>query len=211
MENVAGIANRSLNVMGDHQDGDALLSVQRFDQMVHLRSHLWVKSGNRLVQKQHFPGSTEGARQKDALLLTAGKLPVAAFCQRFDLHFAHGILRKLLFFTTVKRTQTAAALAARQHDLLHRRRKISLPDGLLGQIADLVLAQTIAHLDLPGNGLLQTEQRFHQGAFARTVFSDHAKIVPCVDLKVQRIQNGLSLIANEKVLTNELRHDGSFL
>ena len=83
MENVAGVANRSPNVMGDHQDGDALLSVQRFDQMVHLRSHLWVKSGNRLVQKQHFPGSTEGARQKDALLLTAGKLPVAAFCQRF--------------------------------------------------------------------------------------------------------------------------------
>ena len=31
------------------------------------------------------------------------------------------------------------------------------------------------------------------------------------NLKVQMIQNGLSLIANEKVLTNELRHDGSFL
>ena len=32
------------------------------------------KAGNRLVQKQHFPGSAEGARQQDALLLTAGKL-----------------------------------------------------------------------------------------------------------------------------------------
>ena len=29
-----------------------------------------------------------------------------AFCQRFDLHFAHGILRKLLFLPTVKRAQS---------------------------------------------------------------------------------------------------------
>ena len=179
--------------------------------MVHFRSHFWVKTGNRFVQKQHFPGSAEGARQKDALLLTAGKLPIAAFCQRFDLHFAHGILRKLLFLPTVKRAQSTTALAARQHDFLHRRWKISLHDGLLRQIADLVLTQTIAHLELPGNGLLQTEQSFHQGTFSCTVFTNYAKMIACVNLKVQRIQNGLSLIANEKVLTNELRHDGSFL
>lgn len=86
-----------------------------------------------------------------------------------------------------------------------------LHDGLLRQIADLVPAQAIAHLDLPGNRLLQTEQSFHQGTFSCTVFTNYTKIVACVNLKVQRIQNGLSLIANEKVLTNELRHDGSFL
>ena len=84
-------------------------------------------------------------------------------------------------------------------------------DGLLRQIADLVLTQTIAHLDLSGNGLLQTEQRFHQGTFSCTVFTNYAKMIACVNLKVQRIQNGLSLIANEKILTNELRHNGSFL
>ena len=179
--------------------------------MVHFRSHFWVKTGNRLVQKQHFPGSAEGARQQDALLLTAGKLPVTAFCQRSDLHFVHGILRKLLFLSTVKWAESTTALATRQHDFLHRRWKIPLHDGLLRQIADLVPAQAIAYLDLPGNGLLQTEQRFHQGTFSCTVFTNYTKIVACVNLKVQRIQNGLSLIANEKVLTNELRHDGSFL
>ena len=72
-------------------------------------------------------------------------------------------------------------------------------------------AQAIAHLDLSGNRLLQTEQGFHQGTFSCTVFTNYTKIAACVNLKVQRIQNGLSLIANEKVLTNELRHDGSFL
>ena len=211
MKNVACVANRSLNIVGDHQDSNALLLVQFFNQMVHFRSHFWVKTGNRLVQKQHFPGSAEGARQQDALLLTAGKLPVTAFCQRSDLHFVHGILRKLLFLSTVKWAESTTALAARQHDFLHRRWKIPLHDGLLGQIADLVPAQAIAHLDLSRNRLLQTEQGFHQGTFSCTVFTNYTKIAACVNLKVQRIQNGLSLIANEKVLTNELRHDGSFL
>ena len=190
--------------------------VKRFNQMVHLRSHLWVKSGNRLVQKQHFPGSTEGARQKDALLsfieLLRRKAPGSSVLPAVRSAFCAWHSAQAAFLHDCKTDADRSGSGSQTTRCpLHRRRKISLHDGLLGQIADLVLAQTIAHLDLPGNGLLQTEQRFHQGAFARTVFTNYTKIVPCVDLKIQRIQNGLSLVANEKVLTNELRHDGSFL
>ena len=56
--------------MGDHHNGDAILVIELLNERIHFRRHLWVEARDRLVQKQHFSGSAQGAGEQHPLLLT---------------------------------------------------------------------------------------------------------------------------------------------
>lgn len=141
---MGGVSQGCLNVVGYHDDSDAIFAVQGFNQIIHLCSYLWVKAGNRFVQKQQFFCGTQRSCQQNTLLLPAGKLPIAPLRQGGDLHFLHGICGKLPFLATVKGVPTAPPLTSGAHNLTYGCREVHLDGGLLGQIADFVLSQPAA-------------------------------------------------------------------
>ena len=140
--------------MGDHENGDAVLVVQAGDELVKLRRGLGVKPRSWLIQQQHGAGGAQGAGQQDALLLTAGKFPVAAPGQGRDVQLFQGMFRQLLLRPAVKGASAAAPLAAGEHDLPYRGWEVLLDLGLLRQIADLVGSQPVARQDLALDGRL---------------------------------------------------------
>ena len=72
MQNVTGISNGGSNVVGDHNNGNAVLPVELFNQRIHLRHSLGVKPGNRFVQEQHFLCGAQRTGKQYPLLLPAG-------------------------------------------------------------------------------------------------------------------------------------------
>ena len=59
--------------MGDHHNGDTIFVIEFLNERIHFRRHLGVKSRNRLIKKQHFPGSAQRAGKQYPLLLPAGE------------------------------------------------------------------------------------------------------------------------------------------
>src|SRR5262249_52541953 len=61
-------------IVGDEDESDAKLLLQRLELLLHLFSELEVESAERLVEQQHLRVVHERARKSHALALTAGKL-----------------------------------------------------------------------------------------------------------------------------------------
>jgi hypothetical protein len=64
---------RHLRFVRDHQDGDAVLAVERDEQVHDLVAALAVEVAGRLVGEQDQRAGDDGAGDGDALLLAAGK------------------------------------------------------------------------------------------------------------------------------------------
>ena len=77
----------------------------------------------------------------------------------------------------IERMELAVREAARDHHFHNRRGKIPLDDGLLRQIADLILAEGITEDDLPRKGFQESEQGLHQRGFARSVLPYDGEII----------------------------------
>ena len=75
------MAQRLRYIMGDHDDGNALLAVQTVNDLVQLARHGRVQPGKGLVHQQQATGGTQRPCQQHSLLLSAGKLPIAAVRQ----------------------------------------------------------------------------------------------------------------------------------
>ena len=56
MQHMRRISHRRLEIVGDHDHRDAHLPVDPLDQFVHIDRHKRIQSGDRFVQKDHFPG-----------------------------------------------------------------------------------------------------------------------------------------------------------
>lgn len=82
MENVIGFPDRTLDIMGDHNNSDAVIPVQFPDDRIKICRHNGIQSGDRFIQKQKLAGGTKRSCQKDTLLLASGKISVASFFQR---------------------------------------------------------------------------------------------------------------------------------
>ena len=65
---------RFLLIVGDIYGSNAHLSLDALDNIAHFHTQLGVQVGQRLVHQQHLRLDDDGARQRHALLLTAGKL-----------------------------------------------------------------------------------------------------------------------------------------
>ncbi len=73
MQNMAGVSDGGSHIVRDHHHGDAVLTVELLNERIHFRRHLGVKSGNRLIKKQHFLRGAQCAGEQHPLLLSAGQ------------------------------------------------------------------------------------------------------------------------------------------
>ena len=185
--------------MRNHYYCDALVLVERFDKAVHISRDDWVKSRDRLVQKQHFFRRTECARQNNALLLTARKLAVTAVLQVLNAHLADIIHGDALFSLCIKRSESAPSLKARKNYFLYRGGKVLLYYRLLRKVADFTGTKPVAGDDLALHRLAQSEDSFHEGGFTRAVLADDTEIVARVDVKAEVRDYLLALIAERKI------------
>ncbi len=78
VQDMAGVLQRRVQVMGDHHNSDAIFVIELLNECIHFRCHLGIKAGDRFIQKQHFLRGAQGAGEQDPLLLAAGERPVAA-------------------------------------------------------------------------------------------------------------------------------------
>ena len=77
-------------VVGDEDEGDAGLVLQRLQLDLHLLAQLIVERGKRLVEQQHLRLRRERAGERNALLLTAGDLTGASVGKLLHAHeFQH--------------------------------------------------------------------------------------------------------------------------
>ena len=80
-----GQAERLALVVGDEDGRHAELALNLLDLDLHRRSQVPVERRERLVEQQHLGANDERARQRDALLLSAGELARLAILQALEL------------------------------------------------------------------------------------------------------------------------------
>ena len=204
VENVAGLLHGNGNIVGDHDDGNAVLVVQIGDQLIHLRRHQRIQTGNRLVQQKDFLRRAQRPGQQHPLLLTAGEIPVAALFKALDAKALHGGAGLFLFRGGVEGRKAPAALETGENDLPHGGGEILLHQGLLGKISHLVVTQSLAKGDGALHGGQKAQNGLHQRGLAGAVFAHHAHIVSCRDGKAQSLEDALSIVAQGEVMTNQL-------
>ena len=137
----------------------------------------------------------QGPRQQHPLLLTPGKIAVAAVRKIRDLHALHVLDDKSPVFFAIEGPEAIARLAAGQHDLPYGCGEIPLHLGLLGQVADLAGGKARPPDDLTVPGRDEPEKGAHQRGLAGAVFAHDAEIIPLVDGKVEPGQDLLVLVA----------------
>ena len=182
-----------------------LFAIEVRDDVIHLLHGRGVQPGDRLIEQQHFLRGTEGSRQQDTLLLTAGKIAIAAFDELRDAEFREKLFYTLFLGFAVKGTQSIRCEKAAERDFLAGGRKILLKIGLLRQITDLTRGESVAEGDFARERRGQTEQCLDQCRFAGAVFTDDAEVVATVDLKVDIFGNRVSFIAEGETACGKLR------
>ena len=200
MENVIGVFQGVLQVVGHHDDGDALGAVQVRQRAVHVVGGLRVKARHRLVQDQQLPRRAQGPGQQHPLLLSAGQLPVAAVFQLQHTQLAHVHQRLGFFGGGVEEPALPGAEEARQHHLVHRGGEVPLGAGLLGQIPDGPGPERPVQHDPALHGLQKAQQALQQRGFAAAVLAYDAQIVAAVHLKIQMAADGFALVAQRRVM-----------
>jgi hypothetical protein len=88
VEDGDAVAHRQglLLVVGDEDEGDADLALDRLEFDLHLLAQLEVEGAERFVEQQHPGAPDEGAGECDALTLTAGELGGAAGPEAFEAY-----------------------------------------------------------------------------------------------------------------------------
>ena len=81
-----GQRQRLFLIVRDEQDGDAEFAMQALELELHLLAQILVERAERFVHQQQVRVEHQCARQRDALLLAAGKLPRQPFAKLFELH-----------------------------------------------------------------------------------------------------------------------------
>ena len=184
--------------MGDHEDRHAA-AVEFADEVIELLRRHGVEPRDGLVEQQELIRRTERPGKQHALLLAAGKLAVAAVGQVGNVHARHRVLRARLVGFGIERVEALARLTAGEHNLAHGGRKIALHGRLLRQPAEILPAQPLAEGDGTRKRRLQAEERAHERALARAVFTDDAEIVARVDLKIEIPDEHVPVIAEGEI------------
>ena len=203
-----GVAHGSGDIMGDHDDREPLVAVQRRHKLVHFRRDFGVETGHGLVEHDQLARGTERAGEKHALLLSSREFAVAMASQRRQVEALHVPRRQFLFPARVERAQPHAVQAARQHDLPDAGGKIFLHEGLLGKVADLGPFQPFTGDDASPPQPDQTEDGLHQRTFAGAVFADDVEIVAALDGEVQPFHDGRVFVADGDIFAGKQSHGG---
>ena len=78
MEYLCTVFQCALQIVGDHYNRYALLTIQPANYLIHFSGNHRVKSGNRLIEEKQFSCRTKRTGKQYTLLLTARQIAVAA-------------------------------------------------------------------------------------------------------------------------------------
>ena len=188
------LAQSASHIVRDHDDRHLLFFVEVAQGLIEILRGGGVETRDRLVQNEQAVRRAQGAREQHALLLSAGKLAVAAVLQLQHAELAHVHQRRALLRGGVEKVQPALVGKAREHDLAHRSGKIALRARLLRKVADGARALRGA-VDRAGERRDQPEQAFHQRRLAAAVLAHHAEVIPRADGKRQMLEQRAVLVA----------------
>jgi hypothetical protein len=170
-------------VMGDEDEGDAELLLQRLQLLLHLLPELQVERAERLVEEQHLRVVHQGAGKRHALALAAGKLRRAAPLIAAELdHGERGLgFRLALFLGNALDHEAVGDVLADRHMreegvvLEHR-----VDVALVGRNAFRGLAE---NLDVTFVGLLETGNETQARRLARARRSEHGEELAFSDVE----------------------------
>ncbi|EGE55388.1 hypothetical protein RHECNPAF_930033 [Rhizobium etli CNPAF512] len=156
-------AHRFHLVMGDEDGGDAGLALQAANFRAHFEAQLGVEIGERFIEQQHVGLADQGARQRHALLLAAGKLGRPPAHQIADLDEG-GDLVDLLADLGGRHTLYLQRKADVFGDRHVRVERIGLEDnadiaGLARQVGDIAVAEEDASAGRPVNAADRKKRR----------------------------------------------------
>ena len=177
--------------MGNIDKGCFDFLMQLCDFRAHLGTQLCVQIGERLVQKEHFRGSQDGASQRNALSLTAGK--VLGLSLQIFFQFQYFRRPKNLFVDLGLRNMTQAQTKRKilinghvriQRIVLENHRNIPV-------FRLYMIGEGISDIDLACSNILQPSDHAKRRRFAATggtdkhdellVFDFHVEVVDRFD------------------------------
>ncbi|MNM96029.1 hypothetical protein D3C81_1084930 [compost metagenome] len=179
-------------VVGNEDEGDAGLRLDRLQFLTHRLAQLEVECGQRLVEQQHLGMRRQRAGQGDALLLAAGKLGRLALGEAFHLH------QREHFTDALGDLRTAHALA---HRLRLQAEGQVLGDGHVREqcvvlehrvhralerraVGDVLAIQE----DFPGGGKLEAGDHPQQGGLAAAGRAEQGEEFVVADIQVDAFQ-----------------------
>ena len=202
MEDVGGVAHGGGYVVGYH-DHRHPLTVEVGDHTVHFGHSHGVKSRNGLVQQDQISRGTKGPRQKNSLLLSTRKLPIAFSPDAVNAHTDHGRLSHPLVGDAPKGIHALLFQATRPHDLPHRGGKIPLGRGVLGQIAHSPSASLGVNGQFSSPHGVKSQHGLEEGALSRAVLSNDAQVATCLQGKIYPRGHHPRVVGEGQIFTSD--------
>ncbi len=177
MQNMAGILDRSLNVMRHHNDRQPLL-IQRSDQLVELHRHSVGPAPSPAHQAPKLRGGAErplpAARAAAGLLRDCGNTPF----QIPDIHTPHVFLGKLLL-RSLKRVCARTVKVCRDSTISHTDAGKSFCTKVCwGQVSHRMSLQPVLSYTIrPPISGVSPSSVFHQRALARAIFAYDTQVI----------------------------------
>ena len=192
--------------MGDHDDRDPHLLVDALDQLVHIDRHERIEARHGLIEQDDLLCGAQCSRQKNSLLLAAGKIAVTAVPQVCDLQGFHVARGSLFLRLGIKRTHSHARKAAGQDHFLHACRKILLYCRLLREVSDLLRAKALAECDRACRRLLEPQKALHHSALAGSVLAQDTEVISLLYFEIESVKDRHAVIGKRKVFTTDQTH-----
>ncbi len=194
MQHMLG-ARRGVRIVRHHDDGLALLLIQRLQQIEDLIARLAVEVAGRLVAQQQRRIGNDRARDADALLLTAGQLArlvLGAFAQSHQAQRCAGAL------ATIRGRQRGQQ--QRQFDVAlggqHRQQVVHLEheaDVIRAPAAELAVAHRVGALagdfDRARGRPVEAADQVQQRRLAGARRAHQRQEIPFGDVQVERVQD----------------------
>lgn len=183
MQNVRCVSHRGVDIVRYHDDARVIAEIDKLYEVIHLVCRNGVKACHRLIEKQQFLRCAHCARKQNALLLSSGKLKIAAVGYIIDAEPLHILGRGSFVGSVIEQPAVHGIEPAREHHLAHGRRKIALDLCLLRKIADLGRLKIIERYRA-GRRRFQPQQAAHERALTRAGFRRR-----CTDMRLRRAKS----------------------
>ena len=193
--------------MRDHNDRRARL-IQLVKNIHDLLTGGRIQRAGRLVGQQQLRLADNGARDRNALALTAGELIRPEGQTVAQPHTAQGVLRQLTALVFAH-----AAIEQRQGDVIHGAQlrqqikalehKAQQPVTHLGEVIEARVAQILAvEQEFSACRHIQTADQVHQRRLARAGRTHDRKVIPFGDLKIDVLEDVDKVLALRVILAD---------
>lgn len=197
---VGGALGGDVEVVGDEEDGNALVAAQAGDGLEQTGGGGEVESGGRFVHDEQEWVADEGAGDEGALALTAGEGPEAALAQGLEAHDFEHLFEAGLARTSVEDESDGAG----EDEFVDGGGDAGVDFGFLGNEADAGATGEVGSEDdfaaFGGDG---AEQGFEQGAFAFAVGAEQAPEVAGVDAQVDVAEHDVTAVGEGDLFDGE--------